>query len=183
MIGHLTGTHINGIIHTQGGVGYRIHTPNVLENNQEVSLIVHTQVSDTAITLYAFEDDESLSLFEVLLKQSGIGPKTALEVLRRNSNNQVAQTLAGISDQPLKGLSKTLHDKLGKVKLPPNLTPLLTETLNPQASRDSDVLATLTSLGWTQERANAALEAAKETLGETYGEADDETVLRTALKG
>lgn len=78
-----------------GGIGFLVHVPTseVLPGPGEpIELHTSLQVaSDSTMTLYGFTDPDSRTLFEQLLRVSGVGPKLALaalsalrpEVLRR----------------------------------------------------------------------------------------------------
>ncbi len=91
MIGFLTGivytNHKNPIILVVNGVGYAVFVADRLRTSlvkdQKTSLSIHTHVSDDAITLYGFSGDNELTLFELLLTVSGIGPRTAIAIIDR----------------------------------------------------------------------------------------------------
>lgn len=93
MIGRLRGTVVknesNPATVMVGGVGYQVYLPpseyEKLQNDTEIDLRIHTQVTDDAITLYGFSDSDSLAVFTLLLTVSGIGPKTALLVVDRGA--------------------------------------------------------------------------------------------------
>lgn len=94
MIGRLTGKikqiDRNPLIIDVGGVGYLVHLPqqqlNKLKPNEAYTLTIHTHVRDDAIELYGFLLPEELELFELLLTVSGIGPKTALNIIDRGAS-------------------------------------------------------------------------------------------------
>lgn len=89
MIGALIGTvHTitkNPIIFFVGDVGYAISiTDNLaktLTPNKKTFLYIHTHVREDAFDLFGFISQEELTLFELLLTVSGVGPKTALLVM------------------------------------------------------------------------------------------------------
>lgn len=89
MISYLSGTlHSklpDSIILLTGGVGYRVHVPPTtyaqIVPSALLDLFIHTHVREDALDLYGFRTVEELSLFEMLLNVSGIGPKTALLVI------------------------------------------------------------------------------------------------------
>lgn len=93
MIGYLSGTVFdnkkNPVIVMVSGVGYLVHIPQTLWSSlsadQPIRMFVHTHVRDDALDLYGFATGEELSLFELLLSVSGIGPKTALTVVGRGA--------------------------------------------------------------------------------------------------
>lgn len=68
------------------GVGYEVTvTPSTLARcstaNAPVELFTHQAVRDDAITLFGFPSSEERSLFRLLIKVSGIGPRLALTML------------------------------------------------------------------------------------------------------
>lgn len=91
MIGLLTGTIDNKltspVIILVGGVGYLVSVPDNTRAtlSQEETLYIHTHVSDSEIALYGFKSREDLWLFELLLGVSGIGPRTALNILNHGA--------------------------------------------------------------------------------------------------
>ncbi len=95
MIGLLTGTVSfnakNPMILLVGGVGYAVSVPQRIlsgvHTGETHTLFIHTHVSDDAIELFGFPDQEELRLFELLLTVSGIGPKTGLAIVERGADH------------------------------------------------------------------------------------------------
>lgn len=91
MIGMLTGTIArsgqNPIILDVHGVGYAVSVPTrllpQLTRDSKQIFHVYTHVADDALDLYGFPDQEELLLFKLLLTVSGIGPRTALNIIDR----------------------------------------------------------------------------------------------------
>ncbi len=91
MIGALVGIAAmpvtNPMLLMVGGVGYRVAVPDRIlqsvKSDATVTLYTHTHVREDTLDLYGFTTREELSLFELLLSVSGIGPKTALTVIDR----------------------------------------------------------------------------------------------------
>src|SRR3989344_6813042 len=75
---------INFLIILTRGVGYKVYVPADINSAtavaQNLSLYIHTHVKDDALDLYGFKDAENLTLFELFLSVSGIGPKTAVSI-------------------------------------------------------------------------------------------------------
>lgn len=100
MIGQLRGT----LLHKQApdlmldvhGVGYEllasmttfIDLPDV---NNEVTLFTHLIVREDAHTLYAFSSTKERTLFRILLKVNGVGPKMALAIVSGMTADEFAQ--------------------------------------------------------------------------------------------
>lgn len=79
----------NPIIFFAGDVGYAVSISDTLaktlQPNKKTFLFIYTHVRDDAIELFGFATQEELSLFELLLTVSGVGPKTALLVMNAGS--------------------------------------------------------------------------------------------------
>jgi len=69
-----------------GGVGFQVYMPlNSLEEltrcDEEVIIYTYLSHKEDAMTLYGFLRPEDKSLFQLIISVSGIGPKTALNIL------------------------------------------------------------------------------------------------------
>jgi holliday junction DNA helicase RuvA len=91
MIGRLTGTidsHLhNPLIIDVHGVGYVVRVPErylaSVKPGKPHILYIHSHIREDAFDLYGFPSQQELILFELLLTVSGIGPKTAINVVDR----------------------------------------------------------------------------------------------------
>jgi Holliday junction DNA helicase RuvA len=149
-----------------GGVGVRVHVPKtVLEEAPVVgrSLRLHTHlvVRETELTLYGFETEEDLALFQVLLTVSGVGPKVGLailstlspEMLKRavmEEETAVLRRVPGIGKKTSQRLMFQLRDKLDLSALD-TAVPLVSDV-------DADVIDVLTGLGFSIVEAQSALQ-------------------------
>jgi len=94
MIGALKGIaysfHKNPALFFVGDIGYRVFITaqfaKTLAINKKVFLYIHSHIREDAFDLYGFPSVEELSLFELLITVSGIGPKTALPILDRGAD-------------------------------------------------------------------------------------------------
>ncbi len=95
MIGYLEGKVISKlpgqIIIKTAGVGYLVNIPSStnikLNLNDPAEVFIHTHIREDAFDLYGFSNIEELDLFKLVMTVSGIGPKTALLVVDRGSEN------------------------------------------------------------------------------------------------
>lgn len=102
MIAFLEGTihkkHEDSLIIKTGGIGYLVYaTQNLLSENEEkdaVELYTHTAVREDDISIFGFSTIEELQMFKLLISVSGVGPKTALEIL----NNPIPSLRYAISN-------------------------------------------------------------------------------------
>ena len=68
-----------------GGVGIRVYVPRSALGNvgvgRQMILFTHLIVRETELSLYGFENEEELRLFQVLQDVNGVGPKLGLSML------------------------------------------------------------------------------------------------------
>jgi Holliday junction DNA helicase RuvA len=169
MIASLSGTvqkiEANSLVVAVGGVGVRVFVPRtVLENVGGVGRVIglHTrlQVREDDLSLYGFESEDDLELFEVLLGVQGVGPKVALAILGTLSpellksaimreETAVLQRVPGIGKKTAERIMFQLRDKLDLGG--PAALPLVSDV-------DADVIDILTSLGFSIIEAQTALQ-------------------------
>ncbi|OHB17133.1 MAG: Holliday junction DNA helicase RuvA [Parcubacteria group bacterium RIFCSPHIGHO2_01_FULL_45_26] len=79
-----------------GGVGYKVYVPLSVSVKSRDSLLLftHLVVREDALDLYGFGDLETLRFFELLLRVSGVGPKSALAILSQASIPTLKQAIA-----------------------------------------------------------------------------------------
>ncbi len=200
MIGRLRGTLLvcepdRVLLETGAGVGYEVVvTPRVLADlpalEEEVTLHVHTQVREDAITLYGFGSEADRQVFRVIQGVTGIGPKLALAVVGTTEPDALATAIAG---EDIKGLSRIpglgkktaarlcleLKDKLGKLLPAPSLVTgrLPSPVEPPQHPAVEDTTAALAALGYNAREIKRALGLATPTEEDTV-----QSLLRRALK-
>ncbi|GAB4276242.1 MAG: Holliday junction branch migration protein RuvA [Candidatus Promineifilaceae bacterium] len=170
MIASLSGTILKieaaSLIVGVGGVGIRVFVPKtVLENvggvGRTIRLHTHMIVREQELSLYGFETEEDLQLFEVLLGVNGVGPKVALAILATLSpellksaimreETAVLQRVPGIGKKTAERIMFQLRDKLDLTQVS-TAVPLVTDI-------DADVIDILTGLGFSIVEAQAALQ-------------------------
>ena len=149
-----------------GGVGFQIRMPaREIElagrSGDEVRLFTHMHVRENELALYGFLTQESLRLFELLLDVPGIGPRAALSLLSGLSPESLSAaigcediptltTVPGIGPKTARNLVFHLRDKMAAIVMPPGLAAM--------AQADADVIAALTSLGYSVVEAQRALQ-------------------------
>jgi Holliday junction DNA helicase RuvA len=120
------------------GVGYVVYTPTNLLDRLDggfVTLYTHLHVRETEMTLYGFADREELELFRTLLGVQGIGPKVALAILSHVPQETLRQAVAREEAALLARVGPAISDA------------------------DNEVIAALTTLGYSVAEAQAALRA------------------------
>lgn len=148
------------------GVGFRVFVPQTLLDGlsgpgQEVTLHTHLHVRENELTLYGCSTEEELALFRLLLGVSGIGPKVALSILSSLPPDRLQAAIAqedvamlarvpGIGPKTARKLVFDLKDKVTAVLPAGEPRPVLTEA-------DADLIAALTSLGYSVVEAQEAI--------------------------
>ncbi|HIE38516.1 MAG TPA: Holliday junction branch migration protein RuvA, partial [Anaerolineae bacterium] len=148
-----------------GGLGFRVSVPtSVLEQvdgvGRPVELVTHLHVRENELALYGFLTEEDLTLFELLLGVSGVGPKVALATLSAISPEALRQAVVreepgilsrvpGIGPKTARAIVFHLRDKLAVVGV--EAAPLLTD-------QDAEVIGALTALGFSVVEAQTALQ-------------------------
>ena len=136
------------------GVLLSVADPLAYKEGQEVSLHTHLAVKQDGVDLYGFTDPADLRFFTLTLSVSGIGPKTALSLLRRAPRASIEEAI-GRKDLPY--LTKVVG--LGK-KSAEKLLVEIAEKIGGEgggASEDGQVFDTLVALGYTEREARSAL--------------------------
>jgi Holliday junction DNA helicase RuvA len=188
MIGHLTGTIIwsdtRSVVLDVNGVGYKVYTntgmldgksdAKEVASEKTVSFWTYLAVRETALDLYGFGTKDELDFFELLLTISGIGPKSASNILALASLSSLRQAISSGDTSHLtkiSGIGKKVADKI-VLELKDKIG-LVGEEFGTNISGDVDALLALQSLGYSERDAREAL---KKSVGTT------EEKVRGALK-
>mgnify|MGYP001573440824 CR=1 FL=1 len=103
MIARLRGVLIerrpDAVVIDAGGVGYLVRVTlrtlaRLPATSQPVDLRTHLHVTEGALDLYGFGEPEEQNAFALLLRVSGIGPRTALQILSSTPPGELAWLIA-----------------------------------------------------------------------------------------
>ena len=164
--GQIAAVHNTHVVVMVGGVGLRVLVPKTVFDaidgrGQTVTLYTHLAVREDDLALYGFVDPDERALFETLLRVSGVGPRLALSVIGtltvEHLNHAVAHEEPDILTR-VPGVGKKLAQKL-IFELKDKLAIDHATGLTAISDIDTDVLATLTVLGYSVVEAQAALQA------------------------
>ena len=163
--GRLESISDDGAIINVNGIGFQVYMPTSTlstfgSRGQEVHIYTHLHLREDNVTLYGFASPDELGLFEILIGVSGIGPKLALSMLSAMSVEQLSMAIAtgntdlltavpGIGKKIAARLVLELKDKIG--------AELITAPAAQLAQENADVLAALTSLGYSVAEASRAV--------------------------
>ncbi|MBV7315706.1 Holliday junction branch migration protein RuvA [Shewanella sp. NIFS-20-20] len=202
MIGRLQGILLEkqapDVLIDVNGVGYEVQMPlscfyELPELQQSVSIYTHFVVREDAQLLYGFIHKQERSLFRLLIKTNGVGPKLALTILSGMTANEFVQSverddvatlvkLPGVGKKTAERLLVEMRDKLkslmstasGNEKefvLQSNFKSV------PQAnSAEEDAIAALLALGYKPAQASRVVSQVMTV------DMDSETLIKAALK-
>jgi Holliday junction DNA helicase RuvA len=202
MIGKLTGR-VDSIgpdhaIIDVGGVGYVVHCPSStlsrLSIGATASLSVETKVSDEAIRLYGFLASDEREWFRLLQTVQGVGARVALSILSALKIPELERAVV-LGDKAVVGRAQGVGPKLAtrivtelKDKAPAIAFQRSVETGEPvgglQAPRpvESDAIAALVKLGYSQIVAAEAVARAGQAIGPNADALPLEALLRESLR-
>jgi holliday junction DNA helicase RuvA len=193
MIAQLRGTladkRPNQILVDVGGVGYLVHIPvstfyALGDLHSNVTLLIHTQVREDAISLYGFLSSREKHLFELLISASGVGPVLALKILSGMSVDDLVPAvrsgdlvrltrIPGVGRKTAERMVVELRDKLAAMETPGAARQPVVTT-----GAAADVVSALLNLGYEQLAAEQAVErAGKDGAPESF-----EALLRATLQ-
>lgn len=204
MIGQISGTLIAKqppeVLVDVKGVGYEIQLPMTCfyalpALHEPVTLVTHFVVREDAQLLYGFINQAERSLFRLLIKTQGVGPKLALAILSGMSadefvgavnQNDVSRLvkLPGVGKKTAERLVIEMRDRLkdwqGSATPATDAAPLdsssAESTLVHPADARNDALSALEALGYKQKQAEKALRAVDEP------GSSSEDLIKAALK-
>ena len=147
------------------GIGFQVYMPTSVlstlgKTGDEVRLYTHLHLREDSATLYGFSSAEELWLFQTLIGVSGLGPRLALAMLSAMSAEQLTMAIAtgsttllttipGIGKKVAERIVLELKEKIGTGWIAAPATQL--------AEENTDVLAALTSLGYSAQEAAKAV--------------------------
>ncbi len=147
-----------------GGIGMRVTVPETVGQElpsvgSPISLFTHLHVREDALDLYGFKTEKELALFESLISISGIGPKSAINIM---NVAHVDQLVAAINEGKTELLIKA--SGIGKKTAERVVLELKGRLDFGGASKtisllegDIDLEETLVGLGFTKQQAKATV--------------------------
>jgi Holliday junction DNA helicase RuvA len=161
-------------------------------DNDALTLHVHTHVREDAFQLFGFAEPEERAVFEKLISISGVGPRLALAILSgigvgelrqavRDGDRARLQRIPGVGKKTAERLLLELEDKLEAVTIrDAGAGPATRVPAGDSGGLRSDAVSALTNLGYPQDTADRAVDAALDKLG---SETQLEPLLRAVLGG
>ncbi len=176
------------------GVGYEALIPlssydKLPPPGNEVKLLTQLVVREDAHTLYGFMTPEERDLFRLLVNSvSGIGPKTALNILSgmnpvtfrgavANNDVKALSQISGVGKKTAERIVVELRDKIGAVGAWEAAS--ARHALSPADQKVNDAVLALMALGFKQLEAHETVRQAQAALG---SQATVEELVRACLK-
>lgn len=150
-----------------GSMGFKVSVPEPtaaqFRTEDDVRLHTYLQVREDDLSLYGFESEDELALFEMLLGVSGVGPKVALSALSTmppdalrlaigNKEPAIISRVPGIGKRTAEKIVLDLKDKVGAP------TSQL-ESLAQSMDADAEVIEALVALGYSVVEAQRAVQS------------------------
>lgn len=145
-----------------GGVSFQVFVSGFLLEkinvNQTIKILTHLELKENTLELYGFENKKESEYFKYLVAISGIGPKSAMNVLslirlpdlEKAVLNEKPDILTKVSGIGKKTAQRIVLEFKGKIVKKP-------ETFPGQEEDDSLVIDALVSMGYTLAQAREAI--------------------------
>lgn len=158
-----------------GGIGYKVFitddTLHTLKVGGECFFWIHMAVREDAQDLFGFISKKERDLFEMLITVSGIGPRTALNILSLASVDTLISSIktgsvahlvkvSGIGKKTAEKITIELGDKLGAIASDDS-------AMSADVSRDLDAIEALKALGYDVDEARNALKKTDKDIVDT----------------
>ncbi|HVY36071.1 MAG TPA: Holliday junction branch migration protein RuvA [Candidatus Paceibacterota bacterium] len=152
MIARITGTVVEqfekGVVIEVGGIGYAVFTPATVDIGSIAALHTYLVIRDDAQELYGFETAKEKMFFTKLISVSGVGPKTALQMLSlypltelvrivKSNDAKAVSLVPGVGKKTAEKIIIDLKDKLGEFE-------------SAETGPQSDLVEALLSLGYKE---------------------------------
>lgn len=176
-----------------GGVGYGVNVPvrvagKLPAPGNEVALHIRQVFREDASDLYGFLDESERDFFDLLIKVSGIGPKTGLALLSRTEPSSLAAGIAtgdtamlakcpGIGKKTAERIVVELRDKISATGTIEGSADGLPSAAG--SGNEEEAVAALVTLGFKPPEAKRSVSKACAALGPT---ASTEDLVKTALR-
>lgn len=148
-----------------GGIGYLVYVTEFLVQSQRrgetVSLFTHLVVREDSLTLFGFQEQEEVSLFQELIKVNGVGPRLALETLSTHNPKVIKRAVLNKQEEifaQVSGIGKKTAQKI-LLTLEDRITFTDEMVISPEtAGINGEVQEALVTLGYSVLEAQAALQ-------------------------
>jgi Holliday junction DNA helicase RuvA len=180
-----------------GGVGFLVHCPfstlSRLSVGAHASLAVETKVSDEAIRLYGFFAAEEREWFRILQSVQGVGARVALSILSALKVSELERAIVlgdkavigraqGVGPKLATRILTELKDKAPALAMQRHLEAGASAPLQTPRPVESDAIAALVKLGYSQVAAAEAVARAGQSIGPNADSLPLDVLLRESLR-
>ncbi|MEI6478979.1 MAG: Holliday junction branch migration protein RuvA [bacterium] len=170
MISYIKGTILSkeekSLVILVSGIGYKISSPaevvGRVKIDSEIELWIHHHIREDSSDLYGFEKKDERDFFETLLGISGIGPKSAINILNVATINDLKKAVSTADTSHLikvSGIGKKMAEKI-VLELKGKFSNDDTVSLKSEV----EAIEALKALGYSQRESREALKAIPESL-------------------
>ena len=175
MIAYLRGKVVSAgfdkIIVEVNGVGYgvslSVRSATQVSSGDQIELHISEVIREQSFDLYGFLTSEEQSLFEILIKVNGVGPRLALAILGIGSGNDIASAVTGGDDRFFSrapGVGKKLAERL-IIELRDKVAGSFYGSLPAQTSGGSpNAMSALMALGFSSDDSRSMLSSVDDSL-------------------
>jgi Holliday junction DNA helicase RuvA len=192
LAGKLVEKSADGLVVDVAGVGYAVHVSlqtlaSLPPAGAEVVLLVHTEVREDAIELFGFEQARERTVFHLLRRVKGLGPRISLAVLSGMPVNALChaiaagdvarlQTIPGVGRRLAERIVVECREAMSELALPAGAAPAATRA-GVLGEAQAEAVSALVNLGYKRNEAEDAVRK-HSTSGTSL-----EDVIRAALQG
>jgi holliday junction DNA helicase RuvA len=175
------------------GAGMSVYaTPQTLSKlrtGEEGKLYTSLIVREDSLTLFGFASDDEREVFDILLSVSGVGPRLALAVLavhepeaiRVAAHNGDSKTFTKVPGIGPKVAGRIVLELAGKL-VPHGTAPGAAPVPSGEVLWKPQVVAAMTSLGWSEKDATGSIEKALADSPDLAEQGNVAEILRTTLR-
>lgn len=177
---------VDRIIVEVNGIGYRINSTtnsaSKVGKGDSATIYTHLVVREDELSLYGFTSIEELSMFQLLISVSKIGPKVASAILSTHTPSKLGAYILsndigliskapGVGKKTAERIVLELKDKIDKANVEYDYT-----LFNDHNKDGDEAIEALVSLGYSKLEAEKAVQSVKDTSLAT------EEIIKNALK-
>lgn len=170
----------NYVVVDVGGIGYKIFMSETAidalgEVGKTVKVYTYLKVREDEMSLYGFNTNEELRMFELLLTVSGVGAKSAISILSNitpssfalavitNDINKI-KSLPGIGAKGAGRIILELKDKIKTEEAVSEDENIKIEDIKPTSENVSEAISALQVLGYSKKEIEKSLQKVNENL-------------------
>jgi Holliday junction DNA helicase RuvA len=163
-----------------GGIGYKVFMSKSaiekLQDEDEVKVFTYLRVMENDMSLFGFNTNEELHMFELLISVGGIGAKSAITILSNISPSRFAlavitndintlKKLQGIGPKTAQRIILELKDKIKTEEAIQSEDEIQTNETENKNEKINEAISALQVLGYTKKEIEKAIESANNENG------------------